>query len=230
MEIDILILKLENNLINRRDIPKLRGFIADKYPQYVELHNHIGNDAYRYGYPMIQYKTIYKTPALIAINEAIKVLTELSFDLKEIDINGDIKNINEKKFIIKKEKFGISEKPIKYLFESPWMALNQNNYKKYLSQNEKGKNEILIKILVGNLLSVSKSLSYFIQERVNAELDLTQCTVNFKNQAMIAFKGNFKTNFYIPDYLGLGKSVSRGFGVIKKIEEKQYIQDKQDIT
>ena len=32
----------------------------------------------------------------------------------------------------------------------------------------------------------------------------------------VGFVGKFKVNFKIPDYLGLGKSVSRGFGTIKK--------------
>ncbi len=35
---------------------------------------------------------------------------------------------------------------------------------------------------------------------------------------MIGFTGTFTftTNFLIPDYLGIGKSVSRGFGTVKK--------------
>jgi len=33
---------------------------------------------------------------------------------------------------------------------------------------------------------------------------------------MIGFKGNFMVNFEIPDYWGIGKSVSRGFGTLVK--------------
>jgi hypothetical protein len=32
----------------------------------------------------------------------------------------------------------------------------------------------------------------------------------------MGFLGTFSVNFNIPDYLGLGKSVSRGFGPVKK--------------
>ena len=42
-------------------------------------------------------------------------------------------------------------------------------------------------------------------------------TVTLKGQKMLGFTGTFKTNFIIPDHLGLGKSVSRGFGVVKKV-------------
>jgi hypothetical protein len=34
---------------------------------------------------------------------------------------------------------------------------------------------------------------------------------------MIGFKGTFAVNFELPDYIGLGKSVLRGVGTIKKV-------------
>jgi len=37
----------------------------------------------------------------------------------------------------------------------------------------------------------------------------------FKNQSMLAFTGTFASNTYLPQYIGLGKSVSRGFGTIQ---------------
>lgn len=217
MDLNILIFKLEKSLIDRRDIPKLRGFIADKYPQYVELHNHIENRGYKYGYPVIQYKVIDKTPALIAINEACSLLMKVSFELKNINIGSKEIDINEKEYVIKKEKLGISEDLIDYDFISPWMALNQDNYKKYLSFDKAEKENLLKRILIGNVLSMSKSLSYSVEEEIKTQLDLEPCKVNFKNQTMIAFKGKFKINFHIPDYLGLGKSVSRGFGTVRKL-------------
>jgi hypothetical protein len=35
---------------------------------------------------------------------------------------------------------------------------------------------------------------------------------------MTGFKGMFAVNFELPDYIGLGKSVSRGFGTIKRLK------------
>ena len=35
---------------------------------------------------------------------------------------------------------------------------------------------------------------------------------------MLGFLGTFSVNFEIPDYWGIGKSVSRGFGTIKRVE------------
>ena len=36
---------------------------------------------------------------------------------------------------------------------------------------------------------------------------------------MLTFRGEFSTNFQIPDYLGLGKQVARGYGMVKKKDE-----------
>ncbi|MDD3175568.1 MAG: CRISPR-associated endonuclease Cas6 [Candidatus Nanoarchaeia archaeon] len=35
---------------------------------------------------------------------------------------------------------------------------------------------------------------------------------------ILAFKGDFKINFILPDYIGLGKSVSRGYGNVRKVK------------
>ncbi len=39
----------------------------------------------------------------------------------------------------------------------------------------------------------------------------------FKNQEMLAFNGNFVTNAELPNWVGIGKSPSRGFGTIEKL-------------
>jgi hypothetical protein len=36
----------------------------------------------------------------------------------------------------------------------------------------------------------------------------------FKNNTMLAFQASFITNTLLPEYVGLGKSVARGFGTI----------------
>ncbi len=36
---------------------------------------------------------------------------------------------------------------------------------------------------------------------------------------MLGFLGSFSENFEIPDYWGIGKSVSRGFGTVKRVNE-----------
>ena len=41
-----------------------------------------------------------------------------------------------------------------------------------------------------------------------------QRETQFKNKTMLAFEADFVTNTIMPDSIGLGKSVARGFGSI----------------
>ena len=95
--------------------------------------------------------------------------------------------------------------------------LNQNNISKYKNSNNVDKEEILKKILVGNIISMSKGLDYTVKEKIHCWINLKEKEVIIKGIKHIGFVGEFKVNFDIPDYLGLGKSVSKGFGTIKKV-------------
>ena len=68
--------------------------------------------------------------------------------------------------------------------------------------------------LTGNILSMSKSLNYQVPDRINCETDVRICKGRQKDTKIMTFTGTFSTNFFIPEYLGLGKSVSRGFGAV----------------
>ncbi|MBC7362911.1 MAG: CRISPR-associated endonuclease Cas6, partial [Candidatus Aminicenantes bacterium] len=70
----------------------------------------------------------------------------------------------------------------------------------------------------GNILSMSKSLGYTVTEPIRAEIkNFKEVSAKLKDVPMIGFLGTFSVNFEIPDYWGIGKSVSRGFGTVKKV-------------
>jgi hypothetical protein len=194
---------------------QLRGFFATKFNEYSLLHQH-NADKLIYRYPMVQYKMINRTPTVIGINEGAEVLKEIYDEYDKITLNGNDYEILERGVIYKKEAFGISEKLIKYEFITPWFALNQENYRKYLSFDKEKKVELLNRNLIGNMLSMSKSLGYQVPEKIKCYSELKSRPSSLKGNEIIAFKGSFITNFQIPEYLGLGKSVSRGFGTVKK--------------
>ena len=78
------------------------------------------------------------------------------------------------------------------------------------------KEEILQRILIGNIISMSKGFNYTVEEKIKCWLNLQSTYVNIKGLKHVGFVGEFKVNFNIPDYFGLGKNVSKGFGTIKK--------------
>ena len=78
---------------------------------------------------------------------------------------------------------------------------------------------MLERIIVGNIISMSKGLGYTVPGKIESEIhQLREATTKLKGVPMLGFLGTFSVNFNIPDYLGIGKSVSRGFGTVKRID------------
>ena len=96
--------------------------------------------------------------------------------------------------------------------------MNRENYEKYREIKDwKEKKGFLNGILVGNILSMCKSLDYVVTSKLYVHSRLDDEQVEYKGVPLIGFTGEFRVNFVIPDYMGLGKSVSRGFGTVKRV-------------
>ena len=107
--VKIIQVQFPNNPMNRFDIPKFRGYIANRYPKYYLIHNHFENGKLRYGYPLIHFKTIRKIPTIIGIGESIDILKDVFFDVEEIDIDGKRESVWKKSIKVRQEEFGQSK-------------------------------------------------------------------------------------------------------------------------
>jgi len=222
-----------------RDAHKLRGYFGNLFKEESPLlHNHFIDTSngkretsngdieqfniikHIYRYPLVQYKVINGIPILVGLNEGAELLTSLFLKIKELNIDGKIYPINYKNIENRKYEIEVNEELQEYKFESLWMGLNQENYKKYInlkiSSKLKESNDMLKRILVGNILSFFKSAGYHADNKILLTSSLKEKKTRFKDNEMLAFEGNFTTNVLLPDYIGLGKCVSRGFGTIVK--------------
>ena len=219
MKIKEIILRFDGIQVRNSDIPKFRGFLSSKYPNYNIIHNHLKDGSFRYSYPLIQFKTINHKPTILGINEGIELLKKVFMEIEGIKIGERYKIINEKSILLKEEEFGVTDDYIDYKFLSPWMALNQMNYNKYNRMNRFDQMAFLKHILRENLKTISKGFGYTIPniDEVRVDGRFIGKTVNFKNIEMKCFVGSFITNFHIPEYLGIGKQVARGLGMVGRI-------------
>jgi hypothetical protein len=104
-----------------------------------------------------------------------------------------------------------------------WLALNQENYEKYNGLEGLGEKILFLEnILKGNILSFAKGLNIFLDKQV--ECTITQLSepslTRYKGVKMTMFDAEFTTNVSIPDYVGLGKGVSLGYGTTVKAINK----------
>lgn len=201
---------------------KLRGFFADRFREYTLVHQHLDNEKLLYKTPMIQYKILDGKPFVLGIDEGLNVLQKIYEDIDYLKIGSSEYKIREKTIILRTDSFGISDEAILYSFLTPWLALNEKNYEQYQKLGIWAKRkELLEKILVGNIISMSKALNYTVPDPIKAEIiRIKEVKTSLKGIPMLGFLGKFSVNFEIPDYWGIGKSVSRGFGTIKRLREE----------
>ena len=193
----------------------LRGFFAQKYPQYELLHQHSGDKKLIYSYPKIQYKVIDGIPVIIGIGEAVGIVKEI-YDVDHLDLRQKKYIVTEKNIIEKSVNFGVSKDIITYKYLTPWLALGQESFRRYKKRDSKEKKRQLESIIVGNIISMSKGLDYVVIDKLTAVVNVKEVKTSLKSTPMLGFLGTFSVNFEIPDYLGIGKSVSRGFGTVKR--------------
>ena len=220
MEQIIIKLTFEREL-NTGGAAPLRGAIASSYPELELLHNHMVS-GYRYQTPLVQYKVINGKGLIIGLQAGSDVLKKIAFDKESYTLGRESLQVWEREVKVQETPFGITPEIQHYRFLNPWMALNEENFKKFVKIDHFRQKQLLEKILIGNLLSLSKGLHYTVPKRIEASLDgLTQIPVKLKGTPMIGFLGKFRVNFIIPQYWGIGKSTSRGFGTVEMIKNTE---------
>jgi len=216
----ILKLKFDRALDRRVKTKDLRGAVANFYPEERLLHQHREDGKLDYCYPLVQYKIIDCECLLIGFKEGAELLANLDLVAKTLSL------ANESYTILTKEQefyyisMGITDTSQRYQFITTWLALNEKNYTKYRNlRNWKEKKEFLANILIGNIISMSKGLGYTVSKPIKANiLKVKEVSTSLKGTPMLGFLGTFSVNFEIPNLWGLGKSVSRGFGTVVRLE------------
>lgn len=224
--------------LRTRDAHKLRGYFGDLFKEHSPLlHNHLESDneetgdaattavKFRYAYPLVQYKVLRQTPTLVGLGEGATLLTQLFLQIRELSINGGQDDPSGETFPVlskhirhEQAPVGMADELIDYRFETLWMALNQNNYRDYRHYSEAEQQAQLKRVLTSQLLALFREFGLWLEphERIMVRLDVQERTTQFKNQTMVAFTGGFLANVILPNGIGLGKAVSRGFGTVKR--------------
>jgi hypothetical protein len=203
--------------LQTRDAHQLRGYFGNLFREHSPLlHNHYEDGKLRYGYPLVQYKIIQSVPCLVGLEEGARLLIDLFLKIKTLDIEGKSYPILSKNIENRVVLITDTDELYTYRFETLWFGLNEKNFQRYLSASKEEKQKLLQSVLTGNILSFYKGIGFHANRKILLKLHFQERSALFKNQKMIAFKGNFICNAVLPEYIGLGKAVSRGFGTIRK--------------
>ena len=207
-------------ILSPRHAHKLRGYFGTYFAEHSPLlHNHLEGqkDQFRKAYPLVQYKVVESVPMLVGFNEGAKLLMDLFLNINEIDINGLKIPVQQKNIACVEKEVGYTTELLTYQFKTLWMPFNQKNYPKWRASDEKGRTEILNRLLTNQIVFALRGIDAgpTPEQRLMCKINqLSDRKTNFKNQRMQAFNGQFIVNAELPKYLGLGRATSRGFGTI----------------
>ena len=218
-----LLVTFDNNL-GAAPIAAFRGAVIEKVGREHQLfHNHLSDTTYIYKYPTIQYKKIGGKPGIFCIDEGVDEIHKL-FEHRSWTINllGQKIDLRVDRVDLKTTNLNVWEKKFHYSIWN-WQALNEENWKQYQQLDSMvEKIALLEKILTANILSFAKGIDWHIEKPVSVTIKDLKLERNsrMKEVHVRTFEVDFSTNVFLPDFLGLGKGVSKGFGVVKSFKAK----------
>ena len=183
---------------NEKVVPFLNGKLRNKYL-----------------YPRVQVKILNEQIYIVGIKEGINPVVSLidnfnSFNFGNITINIEKYDIEENK-----DQFITTEKLLRYKFITPWIALNKSTGGKYRFLADQEKPLFLNQLLGKNLLFIAKELGFEIKNKIFTKVSIDNLIPEkIDENGWGAFTGEFKTNFLLPSYIGLGNGITRGFGTL----------------
>ena len=216
MKVQTLVLKFKNE-IEPYEIKLFRGAVIDSLQEKnILFHNH-SEEGFRYSYPLIQYKRIGRKAAIVCIGKGTEAIGEFFS-------SGNYKyNIGERDLVFEIDYVKAYHTEVQcwkeYLYYkvNNWLALNHDNYEIFTAMDSLvEKTQLLEKIMIGNLLSMLKGIDYRMDDEVKMKIaDIKgQHLVKFKGVRFMTFDVEIKCNLSLPDFIGIGKNASIGFGTL----------------
>lgn len=214
-----------NNEIKPHEVPLFRGAVINALNEkQVLFHNHVGDDGFRYRYPLIQYKRLGGKAAIVCVGEGTQAIGEF---FASGNFNVMIGERNEQLQLERTEprrcNIQVWEQMFRYRLRR-WLPLNGENYKKYVACESLAERcQLLESILCGNILSMGKGLGVDFDKQVKCSITELQdpYQVTVKGVKMMCFNVDFACNVSLPANVGLGKHASLNHGTVYPIINKK---------
>ncbi|MCW4008922.1 MAG: CRISPR-associated endonuclease Cas6, partial [Candidatus Bathyarchaeota archaeon] len=192
---------------------QMRGYFGRIFIDTPEFHHHTDRS---YHYPLIQYKIVEDTPIILGINKYARILYNkiMPVDYMIAHSHPYTRQVTIKRKHLKLQTETVKAAPCTYQFTTPWIALNQMNYSLYKASPSR---HLLEEILTANILSLLKGLSIHVNYKIKTKIHHYKPTpITVHNNKFIGFYALFTANITLPSHLGLGKSVTKGYGTIQQ--------------
>jgi len=139
-------------------------------------------------------------------------LKEISDDITELVLSNNRYAILSKVTYDQMVPLIPSPDMIEYRFVSPWLGLNQENYRKWMGMHEWKERKRFECDSHRKPAQHGQGLGVVIEHRLNVHSHLEKVETHYKGVEMTGFTGSFRVNMQIPEYIGIGREYHRVLG------------------
>ena len=166
-------------------------------------------------YPRVQVKILNEQIYLIGIGEGVDPIKLIISNLESLDFGNITFKISETEIEEYEDRFQPLDKEIRYQFVTPWIALNQTTGNRYRTLKNEDRHSYLNNLLGQNIVFMAREMGLELEKNIFTKLSLPSLfpkSVDENNWG--AFDAEFSTNFLLPNYLGIGNGITRGYGTV----------------
>ena len=169
----------------------------------------------RFLYPRVQVKILNEQIYIVGINEGVEPILSIVDKFDFLDFGNITFQVLDVDLDEHEDLFQPIPRMIRYRFITPWVALNQTTGIRYRYLNSMEKMNYLSRLLSQNIVFLAREMGMELEEKIFTKLSLTSLFPKTVDETYWgAFNGEFRTNFLLPNYLGVGNGITRGYGAI----------------
>ncbi|MFQ6615725.1 MAG: CRISPR-associated endonuclease Cas6 [Fidelibacterota bacterium] len=169
----------------------------------------------RFLYPRVQVKILNEQIYFVGIKEGVEPIQSVAQKIKIMNFGNITFEVDGVDVEVVDNRFSPASRLIRYTFLTPWIALNDTNLGKYRYMYGDERVKFLGRLLSQNIVFLAKEMGLDLNTKIYSRLNLD--TLNPKmvdDGQMGAFQGEFRTNFVLPNFLGVGNGITKGYGAL----------------
>ena len=210
-----VVLKLNTDKPVRKTPYQVKGVFIRHFKNELIVPMLNGSNRHKFLYPRVQVKILNEQIYIIGLKEGLIPVISIAEKVKKLDFGNITFDVQSFELFESKNDFISTKQVITYSFLTPWIALNHMNQGMYKKSNRIEQHLFLNKLIGQNIVFLANELNLSLEKNIYTKLEISELSpkkVDEKNWG--SFEGGFKTNCILPNYIGLGNGITRGFGSI----------------
>lgn len=209
---------------------QVKGVFMKQYPNSPVIPMLDGRYRDEFLYPRVQVKILNEQIYLVGIKEGADPVLSITKDFKLLNFGNITFNILDINIEESVDQFKHVDQLLRYRFVSPWIALSKNTQNRYKFLKNKDRIAFLNRLLGQNIVFLAREMGIELNDKVYTKLKLGSLFPKpvYEN-SWASFTGEFQTNFVLPNYIGLGNGITRGYGAIHGLYNPEDFKFDEDV-